>query len=135
MKEWTDADERAANREGWLISNSSEGWMEVQKVDDCPLFATDAEAIAFVYRRAVEGSSLHARALAFTVPNGPRHQEYRVAWRIDLTSTSPEAAAKLAESIFQDSDRVGNIYEVTAPGELTPSLIQVVDGRAERVEH
>lgn len=44
--------------------------------------------------------------------------EYRVTWAIDITTTSPEAAAEQAEDHMLNPDRMGNIFEVCAAGEV-----------------
>jgi len=67
MTIWTQHDDAAALREGWLISNSSEGLDEIQRHDEDESFHSDAEAIAYVYWRAQEGSELHRRAMAYTL--------------------------------------------------------------------
>lgn len=48
-----------ADAEGWGIFNDG----EIQRDDEADVFAGDDEAIAFVRRRAIEGSHLHAAAL------------------------------------------------------------------------
>lgn len=56
---WTQTDQETALAEGWAIFNS----VEIQKDDDSPRFRTDGAAIAFAFRQALSGSTLHARAI------------------------------------------------------------------------
>lgn len=72
MTTWTRHDDAAALREGWLISNSSDGCDEIQRHDEAEIFPGDAEAIAHVYWKAGAGSDLHRRAIAHTLREGNR---------------------------------------------------------------
>lgn len=59
--------------------------------------------------------------------------EYRVSWSIDLDSTSPEAAAEMAQIILLEAvdetiEGYPNIFEVTERGDETTTLIEVVEG-------
>jgi hypothetical protein len=64
---WTLADEDAANNEGWCVSETSEGYDEIQRLDESNIFATDAEAIAHVYWMATAQNELHRKALFYTL--------------------------------------------------------------------
>lgn len=70
MTIWARQDEAAAMREGWYISNSSEGCDEIQRHPWSEIFPSDAEAIAHVYWKAGTGSDLHRRAIAYTLRDG-----------------------------------------------------------------
>jgi hypothetical protein len=71
MKEfiyWDGQDEAAANAEGWCVSETSEGYIEIEKLDESEVFGDDSDAIAFVYDMAVRHKSeLHRRAIEFTL--------------------------------------------------------------------
>jgi hypothetical protein len=69
---WSAHDEAAANAEGWCVSNSSDGFDEIQRLDDAGKFREDAAAIAHVYWRARTGSDLHRRAVLYTLRDDNR---------------------------------------------------------------
>lgn len=94
---WTPEDSRLAIAEGWeLFSVDRDGQLlEIQRIDapedgSDPRFASDAQAVAFVYDRAIEGSELHRRALLLsmlredTEPAAPPGDEVRQYDPIDL---------------------------------------------------
>lgn len=129
MSEWTEFDELRANKEGWCISNSSEGWMAVQKLDSMDTFSTDREAVAYVYWEAVDGSPLHRKAIRYTVAGGPaKQEEYFVSWEIELGASSAEAAAEQANAIAIDPARMGNIFRVRHTASGVETLVEVKDG-------
>lgn len=53
--------------------------------------------------------------------------EYHVTWSIDITATSPEAAAEQAEDHMLNPDRMGNIFEVFDPDGVQ-TAVEVNDG-------
>ena len=65
----SDFDETQSYNEGWLASTClgssyfPEGWMQIERFDEKDAFQNDWEALAFVAKRAAEGSLYHARAL------------------------------------------------------------------------
>jgi hypothetical protein len=66
---WSRQDCDATTPEGWCLSSTSHGHLEIQRIDQPedgsePRFAGDDEAIAYVTELAATGSDLHARALA-----------------------------------------------------------------------
>jgi hypothetical protein len=67
---WTDEDERAANAEGWCISNDANDADEIQRLDGTGVFDGDPDAIAWVYWKATAGSALHRKALFYTLREG-----------------------------------------------------------------
>lgn len=69
---WSADDEAAANAEGWCVSRTSDGFDEIQKLDDAARFTGDSAAIAHVYWMVGTGSDLHRRALLFTLRAGNR---------------------------------------------------------------
>ena len=71
-EDWTHADEAAANTEGWCVSNSSDGCVEIQRLDEAEVFSEDGAAIAHVYWSAGAGSALHQKALAVTLRGSNR---------------------------------------------------------------
>lgn len=62
---WTPDDQAAAMREGWALFNEcSEGWTEVQRVDEDGVFLTDDDARAHVLAMAtVDPHGIHAKAM------------------------------------------------------------------------
>ena len=72
---WTEADQKAAEAEGWNVFHSSDRGLEIERVDAPeagdqvlePTFANDALAIGHVYFKAQEGSALHQKALTITL--------------------------------------------------------------------
>ena len=83
MSAWTLADQHAAYRQGWgLFSGTIQrlddpasledvvGLEDVASMDE-PLFETDAEASAFVIRKAGKGDPLAIKALAAVRGAGP----------------------------------------------------------------
>ncbi len=67
---WTKKDEAAANKEGWCVSRTSDGFDEIQRLDDKEVFYEDAAAIAHVYWMAGTGSVLHRKAIKYTLREG-----------------------------------------------------------------
>lgn len=67
---WTEDDDSVATSEGWLVSRTSDGFHEIQKVDDADVFTEDTQAIAHVYWMAGTGSEVHKRAIAYTLRDG-----------------------------------------------------------------
>lgn len=55
------------------------------------------------------------------VKKAKRNHDYLVRWEIDVTATSPKAAAKVALNIQRDSDtNLAQVFDVTnARGETT----------------
>jgi hypothetical protein len=49
--------------QGWMVSNDESGKLMIQKNDDSDKFKNDAEALAFVKKKAKEGSEKHIKAL------------------------------------------------------------------------
>lgn len=53
--------------EGWDLffsDGSDSGDYQIQRIDEMNLFENDIEAIKFVYKKALEGSKRHRKALA-----------------------------------------------------------------------
>ena len=67
---WTAADDAAAAAEGWIVSNTGDGFDEIQRLDETGAFHEDAAAIAHVYWMAGTGSELHRRAILHTLRDG-----------------------------------------------------------------
>ena len=67
---WTPDDDAAAASEGWIVSNTSDGFDEIQRLDEAGAFHEDAAAIAHVYWMAGTGSELHRRAILYTLRDG-----------------------------------------------------------------
>ena len=67
---WTPADDAAAAAAGWVVSNTSDGFDEIQRLDEAEVFHEDAAAIAHVYWMAGTGSELHRRAILYTLRDG-----------------------------------------------------------------
>ena len=62
-KAWKpEYDSRAAG-EGWGMFDCSDGFFQLQADDNHTTFHGDAEAVAFVVRKALAGSKLHLLAL------------------------------------------------------------------------
>lgn len=69
---WRPADVITAYDEGWIVASAADGGYEILRhpcnVDAMfPDFASDAEAVAHVYVRALRGSPVHQRAIALTL--------------------------------------------------------------------
>ena len=72
MKKWEVADRpKGVNRrvaEGWLFNRGPAGdYIVRDPSSDSPIFKNDREAVAFVIRRATEGSEYHAECLAYAL--------------------------------------------------------------------
>lgn len=74
--QWSAADSSAATAEGWDVFDNSDRGLEIERIDvpeDAtgnllpPAFESDHDAIAHVYCKAQEGSSLHQKALYVTL--------------------------------------------------------------------
>lgn len=70
-------DEQQAIGEGWCVFAvvNDNYTHQIQKVDETAQFATDGAALAYVMRRAMEGSPLHARAIQFCLDNSKHRSE------------------------------------------------------------
>ncbi len=61
-------------QEGWDIffsEGSVDGDYQIQRIDEMELFSNDIEAIQFVYKKALEGSKRHRKALSTIVMLNP----------------------------------------------------------------
>ena len=67
---WSEQDASAASVEGWCVSDTSDGFAEIQRIDETEVFGEDAQAIAHVYWMAGTGSEVHKRAIAYTLRDG-----------------------------------------------------------------
>lgn len=64
---WTLEDQNFADSsEGWFVSAAARPGFIYAKQNE-PMFTTHEEALAYVERRAAEGSDLHQRALAYVM--------------------------------------------------------------------
>ena len=61
---WTPEDSLNASKEGWNLFEC-EGSFDFQREDEDSIFASDAEALAWVFAMATSGSDLHYRAMTF----------------------------------------------------------------------
>lgn len=52
-----------AEKEGWWMSERSDGYWEIQKYDESDVFINDGEACQYVGARARAGSVMHQLAL------------------------------------------------------------------------
>ena len=58
-------------KEGWCASTCvgstyfPDGWVAIQRLDEAGVFSTDWDALAFVAKRATEGSQYHRSAFEF----------------------------------------------------------------------
>jgi hypothetical protein len=53
------------NKEGWILSlNTEKEKLEIQKDDDSSIFKNDAQALAYVKKKAKAGSAPHKKVLA-----------------------------------------------------------------------
>ena len=79
--EWTNKDGDRARADGWLISlahlDGGRREYQLQRFDEDPRerFSLDDDAWAHVYARAMEGSRLHKKALAYLEEQNP--SEYK----------------------------------------------------------
>lgn len=60
---YSEADDRAAKREGWALFATDDGTIQIQKLDEGTPFDSDGEAVAFVVDGAASGCTRHLRAL------------------------------------------------------------------------
>jgi hypothetical protein len=67
--DWTNADDSAAEVEGWCIVEGDD-FLDLERIDEFddepgrePAFTSDDQALEHVQKLAAEGSPLHARAL------------------------------------------------------------------------
>lgn len=67
---WSEQDASAASVEGWCVSDTSDGFAEIQRIDETEVFGEDAQAIAHVYWMAGTGSDVHKRAITYTLRDG-----------------------------------------------------------------
>lgn len=63
LLDWTIEDSKAAVKEGWDLFDNSYYGMRIERCDEALSFPTDAEAVCFVFDKAMAGSSLHRKAL------------------------------------------------------------------------
>lgn len=64
---WSQDDSTAAQAEGWDVFHVDDAQYEIQKCDEAERFNEDARAVFHVYDKALSGSELHRRALAFVL--------------------------------------------------------------------
>lgn len=67
------------SKEGWDLffsEGSDNGDYQIQRIDEMNIFENDIQAIKFVYKRALEGSKRHKKALAVVMFLNP--QEIRL---------------------------------------------------------
>lgn len=105
--EWTLADSEAAAVEGWDVFDHGEGFCEIQKLDDAEKFRSDAEAIAHVYWSAGSGSSLHRKAIAWTLRDGN-------TWPLSLAPRTAAAAVPATADSGCESDVGAKLNKVYA---------------------
>lgn len=67
---WSEEDATTASSEGWCVSDTSDGFAEIQRIDETEVFGEDAQAIAHVYWMAGTGSEVHKRAITYTLRDG-----------------------------------------------------------------
>lgn len=87
---WSEEGATTASAEGWCVSDTSDGFAEIQRIDETEVFGEDAQAIAHVYWMAGTGSEIHKRAIAYTLRDGN-------AW--PYTQASIDARAKRSAHI------------------------------------
>ena len=88
---WSEQDATTASAEGWCVSDTSDGFAEIQRIDETEVFSEDAQAIAHVYWMAGTGSEAHKRAIAYTLRDGN-------TWSYTQASISARAALEAARS-------------------------------------
>jgi len=74
MIKWTIRDSKRAMKEGWNIhycAGSECGEWQLQKDDEMNLFDADYLALEFVLKKAIHGSNLHKKAIAYLALNNP----------------------------------------------------------------
>jgi hypothetical protein len=60
---FTNAMHEQATREGWCLSERSDGYLEIQRCDDDGRFATDQDAVDYVAAQARAGNYPHQLAM------------------------------------------------------------------------
>ena len=78
---WSNEDERAAGAQGWNIfdiGSPQSPRFDIQTCDDSGVFASDAQALVFVYSQAMAGQTLHQRALRMVLVNAPNYAPPKV---------------------------------------------------------
>ena len=88
---WSEQDATTASAEGWCVSDTSDGFAEIQRIDETEVFSEDAQAITHVYWMAGTGSEVHKRAIAYTLRDGN-------TWPYTQASISARAALEAARS-------------------------------------
>lgn len=120
---WTAADDDAAAAEGWgIFEADGRGVLEIERIDcndppheDAPTFEYDDDAIEHVRIRALQGSELHARALAIhrkyrseqlTVVIGPSSAGHGVSVaffpEVDIDGSNGEREVEATKTISRD---------------------------------
>lgn len=87
-------DHLSASAEGWDIFavNADESNLQLQKIDEQNTFGSDDEAWEFVITKAVSGSKLHQRAIAYIKQETPEEFEQFVK---DVTVAEQNGQAML----------------------------------------
>lgn len=71
---WTKEHSRAAQLEGWdlwRVLGDAGPRLEIQRLDEAQKFESDAEALSWIYRKAMEGSTMHFHALQISLQASP----------------------------------------------------------------
>lgn len=108
---WTAADDDAACAEGWNIFEADgRGVLEIERIDcndppheNAPTFKYDDDAIEHVRIRALQGSELHARALAI-------HRKYRAEQLTVMVGPSSDGHG-VTVAFFPEVDIEGDIND------------------------
>lgn len=68
---FTDEDDKVAQEEGWGFFETSDGTIEINKLDELDTLASDTEAYQLILNKAKNGSPLHRKALLLMKRNNP----------------------------------------------------------------
>lgn len=120
---WTAKDAALAEREGWILSERSDGYYEIQRLDLQPFFSTDFEAMLFVRERI--DSEFYAKAWFLhgtKVPDPKSRYRVTFAFTVDVDDNNRQVALEEAvkammkkESYSYDDEEVVSIQKVFPP--------------------
>ena len=134
-------DEAAAMKEGWLLANSDARGLEIQRYDEAKKpFDSDSDALAFVQKKAAQGSTMHQAVLdqlpskptssnVQPTPTTPPKSEARM---VALAAKAAKAAPKVPSGPLMDAllERGFNFIRTERNGVASAHGYTHADGRA-----
>ena len=82
--QWSDKDDAESAAQGWGLFETSEGQLELQRLDEKPAFTTDLEAWQHVVTRADAGNALCRKALVTLWRVAPRSDWPKLSQKFSL---------------------------------------------------